>query len=239
MPMRSGTADAPTQTMLPMTDTATPVHIPIPARLSLWRRWSWSFVYVLTIMWFKLGYRIRIRHTAPLPGEGPVLYVTNHQSFIDPLIIGVAVYPRPCFFLARASLWHHRLLAPLITTLNAIPVERGAADMKAMRSCIDVMQAGHALNIFPEGTRTADGSVRDFATGTMLLIKRARPTVVPIAIDGAYEIWPRQRSKPRLRGRLRVTTGRPVAAQELIALPAEQALAQLREQIVAMLDADD
>ena len=115
-----------------------------------------------------------------------------------------------------------------------MPVERGEADMKAMRACIDVLKDGRALNIFPEGTRTADGELGDFATGTMLLVKRGKPTVVPICIEGAFDIWPRTRKLPRLRGRGDVMVGKPVSYEAIVELPAEEALQRFRDAIVEM-----
>ena len=138
------------------------------------------------------------------------------------------------FALARATLFKNPVFAFLIRSMNAIPVDRGAADMTAMRTCIDVMNQGHALLIFPEGTRTEDGATGPFASGTMLLIKRAKPVVVPVAIEGSFQAWPKGRKLPFLFGRISLRFGEPIPAQTLIDMGAEPALTHLREVVESM-----
>ncbi|MEX0774403.1 MAG: lysophospholipid acyltransferase family protein [Phycisphaeraceae bacterium] len=198
------------------------------------RRAWWHLLHAFCYAWFALCYRHRAWGSPRIPRKGPVLYVSNHQSFFDPIIVGLAAHQRAFHALARSSLFGHRVFAWLIRSLNAIPVERGSSDMAAMRKCIDVLQAGHALMIFPEGTRTPDGSTQAFASGMMLLIKRGRPRVVPVAIEGAYDIWPRWRKGPRLTGRVGVMYGHPIEPDTLIQMGPEGALEHLRQTVETM-----
>jgi len=162
-----------------------------------------------------------------------VLFVSNHQSFLDPIIVGIGTR-LPFFALARSTLFHHPVLGWLIRSLSAIPVEQGAGDLSAMRQCVDVLKADQPLLIFPEGARTLDGRTHPFETGTMLLIKRARPRVVPVAIEGAFEVWPRGARRPRPFGRIAVAFAESIDAETLLAMGAEEARAHLADLVESM-----
>lgn len=198
----------------------------------IWWHWlrAWCWVY------FRLCYRFRVRGRVALPRGGPVLIVSNHQSFLDPIIVGLATGARPAYSLARSSLYRGPI-GWLIHSLNGIPVERGAADTKAMRRCVGVLKQGFMLSVFPEGTRTEDGQVGEFKGGTMLLIKRARPVVIPLGIGGAYEVWPRRRMLPRPFGRITAAFGAPVPAEQLLAMRPDDAMALLRQRVADLCGA--
>lgn len=197
------------------------------------RRAWWRLLHALCWVWFKLCYRFRARDAANIPPEGPVIYLSNHQSFLDPIIVGLAAHRRAFHALARSTLFRGGV-GWLIRSLNAIPVERGTADMTAIRRCLEVLRLGHALLLFPEGTRSPDGGVRPFATGTMLLIRRSGAAVLPVAIEGAQHAWPRHRKAPRLFGRIAVRYGKPIDARTLSALQPDEALELLRQRIEDM-----
>jgi len=200
-------------------------------------RWLWfQFLRVVCVTWFKLFYRLKVEGREHLPLTGPVLIVANHQSFLDSIIMGIAVGRRPVYSLARRSLFRH-VLGWLIRSVNGIPVERGVADLTAMRRCVEVLRDGMGLMIFPEGTRTETGAVGEFRAGTMMLVKRGKPVVVPLAISGSFEAWPRDRKLPRLFGRITARFGPPVPAEELLAMDETAALALLRDKVAAMVAA--
>ncbi len=198
-------------------------------RILFWH--FWHFVCFLFMVPF---YRYRAWGAHRVPGDGPVLLVSNHQSFLDPIAVGLACHHRQFCALARSTLFEHAFFDWLIRGLNAIPVVQDSADKGAMRRCIEVLNDRQALLIFPEGARTLDGATQPFAPGTMLLIKRARPLVVPVAIEGAFDAWPRQQSRPRLSGRIHVRYGDPIDPGALIDMGAKDALRFLQERIEAM-----
>lgn len=201
-----------------------------------WLRFLWwQMLRIPCAAWFRLFYRLRVQGREHLPRTGPLLIVSNHESFLDPVIIGVACSPRPMYSMARSTLFRFPL-GPVIRSLNGIPVERGTADLASIRRCIDVLGQGSALSIFPEGTRTEDGAMKPFRGGTMLLIKRAKPMVMPLAIAGSFESWPRKRKLPHLCGRLAVRFAPPVAAETLIQMGEQAALESLRKTIQGMRD---
>lgn len=205
-------------------------------RPPLWRRMLWYVTWALGKPLMHLFYGLRIRGPY-LPQSGGTLVLANHQSFVDPILIGFAAPYRPNWSVARKTLWGHKpLVDKLLDSYNAFPINIEDMDMAAMRRCIEIMKAGQTLVMYPEGTRTADGQVGAFAPGLMLLIKRAKPRVIPVAIDGAFEVWSRHMKKPKLTGKITVTIGEPIKPQTLLAMPPDQAVAMIRDQVVTMLE---
>lgn len=191
-------------------------------------------VRALSALWLTVCYRMRSEGRQNIPLTGPVIFASNHQSYLDPVIIGVGAWPKRQFLsMARSTLFRNPVFGAVIRALSAFPVERGASDMKAMRHSIDALKAGHAMLIFPEGTRTNDGATAPFKSGLMLLVKRSQATVVPTAVSGAFEAWPRGRML-RPFGRIRVRFGEPIPAAELLAMDAEAAAELLRQKVESM-----
>lgn len=131
-----------------------------------------------------------------IPAAGGVLVVSNHQSYLDPMLIAVQLR-RPMSFLAKSELFKNRYFGWLITSLNAFPVRQGAGDVGAIKETIRRLQEGHLLNIFPEGSRTEDGKLQPIAAGAALVIRKAGVPVVPAIIDGSYDAWPKDQKLPR------------------------------------------
>jgi 1-acyl-sn-glycerol-3-phosphate acyltransferase len=198
--------------------------------LSAWSIFFWWIIVrtvVRVAMW--LVYRQRCLQRSRIPQSGPALYVSNHQSHLDPPIVGCLTGPLAC--LARADLLQVPFWGPVMRQIGAIPIQRERGDAEAMRAAIDVLQAGGRMLLFPEGTRTRDGAIGAFRPGLLVLLKRTGAPVVPIAIEGAFDVWPPGRRRPRLRGRIAVIAGAPIPAAELLALPREEALEHLKKTI--------
>jgi 1-acyl-sn-glycerol-3-phosphate acyltransferase len=169
-----------------------------------------------------------------VPERGGVLLAANHQSFLDPPAVGLALR-RQVYYVARASLFRVPLLGWFLRKQHGVPIERDAADLSAIRMAIDLLRRGEGLVLFPEGTRTSDGSVGEFRPGFAIVAARARAPIVPVAIDGAFEAWPRGQRLPR-SGRVRVAYGQPV---EPLGSGKEACVATAREvhrRVVALLD---
>jgi len=194
-------------------------------------RMIWYVLWVCCNSVFWLLYRIRREGMEHIPDDGPILFVSNHQCYFDPLLIGCCTTKRPFRSMARSTLFRNPVFAWVIDQIGAFPVERGQGDTAAIKKCIRVLQQGQALVVYPEGTRTNDGSVHEFKSGVLLLIRKAKPQVVPVAIAGAHRVWPKGRSKPRLTGRIGVKFGQPIPAEQLLAMDAQDALKMLQQQV--------
>ena len=203
----------------------------IPRRRVAW----WQFLRSFCELGMGLAHGYRGWGQARVPRRGPVLLVSNHQSFYDPVLVGMAV-GRPFYAMARRSLFDFPGVGWLIRSLNALPVERGSADRRSLRRAAEVLAAGAPLLVFPEGTRSRDGRVQPFARGTLLLIKQTRPAVVPVGIAGAERAWPRDAPAPRPGARIGATCGEPIASETLLAMEEDAALELLRARVAELRD---
>jgi len=146
--------------------------------------------------------------------EGPCLFASNHQSMIDPPLIG-GLIPREIAFVARKTLFENPVFGGVIRACRAIPLDRGEADIAAIRRTLAVLAEGRALLIFPEGTRSADGELQAAKSGAGLLAIKSGVPVVPIRIRGARDVLPRGAKWPRGGAHIRVRFGRAIPAASL------------------------
>ena len=174
----------------------------------LWRSLQ-AVARVITTLMFDL--KVYGRHN--VPGRGGVLIVSNHQGNLDPVVLAVRL-ERPVSYIAKAELFRNPFFGWLIRSLNAFPVRQGAGDVGAVRETIHRLQAGHLLNIFPEGARTPDGRIAPLQKGVGLIVRRANVVVVPAVIVGSFEAWPIFRKWPR-RWPIRVEYGPPLSLSGL------------------------
>jgi len=182
---------------------------------------------VLWVLCRTLGvalFGFRVRFAEPLPARGGLLVLSSHQSHLDPLLLGLAC-ERRLSSLARSSLFHFAPFGAVIAALDAVPIDRNASMVAAMRAVIARLKAGKAVTVFPEGARTFDGRLGEFKPGFALMAKRAGVPIAPVAIVGAFECWPRSRRLPR-PGRIRLEFGKIITADEVAALE-EQELFEL------------
>ena len=197
-----------------------------PAIATLW----WDICQSLSALFVKVGFGLRVTGRERIPSNGPLLYLSNHQSFMDPVINGALIHDRPFRPFARETLFRGPF-GWLIHSLGALPVSGGGGDKAVMRAAIAELKAGRCVLIYPEGTRCPDGTVKTFKSGIALLLKRADATIVPIGIDGAFDAWPRNRSRPRWRRPIECEAGAPIAAKDLLAEGVPEALQRLERDV--------
>lgn len=164
--------------------------------------------FLLWLM-FHVFFSFRAYNSHLLPRKGGVLLVSNHQSFLDPINVGIAAMHRPMYFMARRSLFRNPVFGRLISAVHAFPVTRRGADSEAVKTGIANLRKGRALLVFGEGTRTRDGSIGEIHQGPAMMASRANVPIVPVVIDGAFEAWPRTRKLPR-PGYIRVVFGEQI-----------------------------
>jgi len=125
-----------------------------------------------------------------------LLLVSNHQSFLDPLLLGMALEVQICY-LARKSLFEVAGMGALLWGLNTYPVRRGQVDPGALKTILKLLRTGQRVVMFPEGTRTHDGSLGTFRPGAAAMAIRTGVPVLPVCIEGAFRCWPRTSVLPR------------------------------------------
>lgn len=190
----------------------------------------WDLWRIATGLVVRLSFGLRVVGRENVPRSGPLLYLSNHQSYVDPIINGAAVKDRPFSPFARETLFRGPF-GWVIRSLGAMPVTGGGGDKSVMRAALAELAAGRCVLVYPEGSRTFDGALEPFKSGVALLLRRSNAVIVPMGIEGAYDAWPRQRSKPRLRRAIEVEVGEPIDREELLQDGVPAALARLETEI--------
>ena len=185
-----------------------------PGRTILQAVW-WDFIALFCGILAKMFYRMNVVGAHNIPRTGGVLLVGNHQSFLDPIPHAAVAYDRQTAYIARSTHFHNKYLGALISSFHAIPLKE-KSDSAAIKAALHVLAQGRCLLIYPEGGRCEDGAVAPFQRGVALLIRRAKVPVVPIGLEGGFDIWPSSQKLPRLAGRLEVEAGEPIDPEVLI-----------------------
>lgn len=187
----------------------------------------------LTRAWFRGFHDVRWMHPERVPADGPLLVVANHQSYYDPPLIGGGITSRPLDYLARAGLFKNPLFGGFISAFNAFPIKEDTGDRAALNTVIDRLHAGGAVLLFPEGRRSRDGHVMPLKRGMALILRKARCPLLPVAIDGVFDVFPPGQSRPSLfKGPIGVHYGEPIMPDDL-PRHAEPLLTMLHDRIEA------
>lgn len=150
------------------------------ARNLCWR----SIQYVLQLL-FTAWLRYRAKGIEHLPPSSGALLLSNHQSFLDPLLIGLPLR-RPVSFLARDSLFRAPIVGWVLRNTYVMPLNREGGAAAGIKETLRRMDQGYLVGLFPEGTRSHDGSVGDFKPGFAALLRRSKLPVIPVGIHGAH-----------------------------------------------------
>lgn len=169
-------------------------------------------------------YRVRAHQLGKFPVEGGVLICSNHQSNLDPILIGV-VSPRFPNYLGKKTLFNFPPLGWLLRKLDTIPIDRSSSGIAGMKETLRRLKRDESVVIFPEGQRCFDGELQPLMNGFVALAKRTGVPIAPMGIDGAFQGWPRGTKLPRL-GTIDVVFGDPILKSEYKDLE-DEALVQL------------
>ncbi|MBN1764308.1 MAG: 1-acyl-sn-glycerol-3-phosphate acyltransferase [Sedimentisphaerales bacterium] len=162
---------------------------------------------------FTAMFKVRMFGRENVPDEGGVLLLSNHQSYLDPVLCGLGLH-REVDYMARDSLFTNNYFAAYIRSLNAFPIQREHADTRAIKEIINRLKAGHVVTMFPEATRSRDGRIRTIKPGLELIARRSGAVIVPIVIDGAFETWPRHQKLPGM-GHICIKYGRAITPEQV------------------------
>lgn len=147
-----------------------------------------------------------------IPREGPVIVAANHASNLDPVVLASTLMPklgRRLQWLGKRELFDWPIVGWMARNGGVHAVDRSTADVEAYRLAKRILDEGHALFVFPEGTRSRDGALQEARDGASVLALRTGAPIVPVGIAGSYERWPRGQKIPHPGGRVTVRVGEP------------------------------
>ncbi len=196
-----------------------------PLKRSWPRRLAYSSVRAFSRLVGVLMFGLRVGGREHVPDEGGALVCSNHQSFLDPVLVGLSM-DRRLNFLARKSLFQVPVLKQIILFMDAIPIDREGSGIEGLKETLKRLRRSEMVLIFPEGTRTNDGELSPLKPGFCSLARRGQTPLLPVAIDGAYQAWPRSAAWPRL-SRIRVQVGPPIETELIEQLSDKQLIAEL------------
>ena len=177
-----------------------------------------------------LLFNFRTEGQQHMPAKGPVVILSNHQSVLDPVLIGIS-FERHLDYLAKASLFKVILLGSIISWLDAIPIDRDRGGLSGLRAMLARLKADRAVLIFPEGTRSKSGQLLSMKGGFLPVARRSRSTLLPAAIVGASDVMRSDRRLPQ-RSKIAAVIGEPILAEDYIDLK-DADVVQLVQQRIA------
>ena len=172
----------------------------------------WSLVFRLMQVISLDLFDLKVSGIEKLPKSGPYLLCSNHQSYLDPLVLGSTLpadlFPR-LFAVGTSEIFGEGFMRRLARSLNVVVVDPDANLVSAMRAGAFGLRNGKVLILYPEGERSIDGTPRIFKKGAAILSIHLQVPIVPIAIEGFYEAWPRNQSFQGFKP-LKIVFGDPI-----------------------------
>lgn len=141
-------------------------------------------------VYFNVVYRLEITGIENVPAKGAAVLCSNHIAEIDMFLIGIRI-KRLIRYMAKEELFKNPIVAAIIRWLGAFPIKRGKADVESIKTAFRLLEDGHIIGIFPEGTRMKkkkDQVVKAKPGAAMFAVKAGVP-VIPVAIEGNYKIF--------------------------------------------------
>jgi glycerol-3-phosphate dehydrogenase (NAD(P)+) len=155
---------------------------------------------------FHLYFRLSRIGREHIPETGPVIFASNHRSFLDPFIMGVCSR-RPIYYVAKREIFANPIVAWFVSSLGAFPVHRGAGDADMLETARAILERGDCVLMFPEGTRTRPGALGRPKRGVGRLALETGAPVVPVAMIGTEAVRKGWRIRPH---KIRVRIGSPL-----------------------------
>lgn len=160
-----------------------------------------------------MGWRVSVAGLEHLPARGPAVLASNHVSYLDPLMVGLAVLrrQRAVRFLAKIELFANPLFAWLLRRTRQIPVDRRRHGHDAVAGACAALLAGDLVGVFPEGTISPTFVPGSGKTGAARAAMAVRAPLLPVAVWGGQQLLTKGRPRTLVRGvELRVRVGEPL-----------------------------
>jgi 1-acyl-sn-glycerol-3-phosphate acyltransferase len=156
-----------------------------------WDRGLYSFVWLILVgLWARLWFRLEVVHRERVPSSGPYVIAPVHRSNLD-FLLAASLRSSRMRYIAKDSLWKIKPLGWVIEALGGFPVRRGTADREALRTCMQVIENGEPLVMFPEGTRQSGAKVGDVFDGPAYVAARTGVPLLPVGIGGSQQAMPK------------------------------------------------
>jgi 1-acyl-sn-glycerol-3-phosphate acyltransferase len=146
-------------------------------------------------LWMRIFHGLQFRGVENIPATGPVLVAANHPSYFDPVVLSLATQRHVRFF-ALADILKVPIVGSFVKAWGILPVVRGGDNGKSVQIALDVLKAGGAVGIFPEGRRSLRYSMGDAKPGVGRLALQSGAKIVPCVIYGTWKAWPRLTTLP-------------------------------------------
>jgi len=179
----------------------------------------------------------KTRGTKNVPRKGGVLICPNHLSDADPPAVAVAL-PRSAYFMAKEEIFSIPILGALVRHFRGFPIKRDSADRTALRHAEELLKAGEAVVIFPEGGGNEEGTLQPLHPGALLIALRTKVPIIPVALVNTNKVWTYKDPVPHRAGvPVTVTFGEPLDLSDLHGTKGavEKATARLTERLAEML----
>jgi long-chain acyl-CoA synthetase len=193
------------------------------------------FLHLITLGLFHL----KVKGVENLPEKGPYLLCSNHQSYIDPIVMASTFsWPlfRNAFALGTSDIFGEGIMRRLARWIRVVVLDPDANLIPAMRAGAYGLRQGRVLILYPEGERSDTGKPRVFRKGAAILSIHEQAPIVPVAIEGFYEVWPRHKKWPKT-GNLRLVFGKPIVPPPVSGANEaayEKLTTELKERVVGM-----
>lgn len=193
--------------------------------------WLWyrTVQQVVGKVWAVLG-GLRASGRDNVPERGGVILVANHLSYLDVFMLGLLL-PRMLNYVARSTLFVGPL-GLLIRSVGGFPIQRDGVGVQGLKETLKRLKAGGIVTFFPEGTRSSDGELGPLKPGLAALVAKAKVPVVPAALAGTFEAWPRGRPLFRFHP-VHIHYGEPITPEEVAGRPHEEVMELIRERMLA------
>jgi 1-acyl-sn-glycerol-3-phosphate acyltransferase len=201
------------------------------AARSRWKRWAYSSTRLAARLAGVAALGMRCEGRWRIPAAGPVLVCSNHQSHFDPVLIGLCS-DRAMNYLARESLFRNSGFRQLIEFFDAIPIDREGTGLAGVKETLRRLKRGEMVLMFPEGSRTRNGEMAPLKPGFLTLARRSHAAVLPVGLDGAFDVLPRHRVVPR-PATICVSIGEAITATEAELLDDAAFLAEVERRMQA------
>ncbi|HUT83495.1 MAG TPA: lysophospholipid acyltransferase family protein [Thermodesulfobacteriota bacterium] len=164
-------------------------------------------------MYFRVFHSLEITGKEHIPADGPVILCANHSSYFDSMLVGLCTR-RKVRFIIYDVFYHHWFMGPFIRALNSIPVTADGINKEALKKSRAILKNEGVIGIFPEGRLTRTGLPGPAEQGAALLAALSNAPIVPITIIGAYSVYPKGSSIPKLSGKITVMVHSPVKIEQ-------------------------